>query len=155
MSHRRSSPFPRIAIVAGLALAASFNLARAAAPPIVIGDNDLAIEGELGSFRASWKIQRPEVHLMLATLTLAAPEPAVPPAIEVKWKFPSVDLAGVWTSDIGKQNFDHQGFGVESRAVLRAPLTTATVSPSPAPTPCVRSKSAAESRRRMSICTLR
>jgi alpha-galactosidase len=125
MSHRRSSPFPRFAIAAGLALAAVLpNLARAAAPPIVIGDNDLAIEGELGPFHASWKIQRPEAHLMLATLTLAAPEPAVPPAIEVKWKFPSVDLAGVWTSDIGKQNFDHQGFGVESRAVLRAPLAT-------------------------------
>ena len=96
--------------------------ATAAAPPLAIAEKDLAIVGELGPFRATWEVQRPEANLLLATLVLTAKQAASPPPLEVRWQFPAVDLAGVWTSDIGKSNFDHQGVDVESRAVLRAPL---------------------------------
>jgi len=96
--------------------------AAAAAPPIVVGEKDLAITGELGPFAAAWDLQRPAANLLLATLTLTANQAATPPPLEVKWQFPAVNLAGVWTSDIGKANFDHQGVEVQSRAVLRSPL---------------------------------
>ena len=97
-------------------------LAAHAATPLIIAENDLTLDGELGSFSASWAIQRPEPNLMLATLTLTAPQPATPPALSVKWQFPARDLAGIWVSDNAKANFDHQGVSVESRAVLRAPV---------------------------------
>ena len=106
----------------GFALAGACPTTARAAPPLVIAESDLAIAGELGPFRASWEVQRPEANLLLATLVLASPQAATPPPLEVKWKFPAVDLAGVWVSDNTKANFDHQGVGVESRAVLRAPV---------------------------------
>lgn len=116
-------PISRIVMTAGFALSASCgNLHATQAPPVVIGQSDLSIVGDLGSFSASWVVKNPEPNLMLATLTLTAPQAAVPPKFEVKWKFPAVDLAGVWVSDNEKKNFDHQGIGVESRAVLRAPV---------------------------------
>lgn len=108
-----------------LMLVGALSLSVSAAPatqPLVIAEKDLSIDGELGSFSASWKVQSPEPNLMLATLTLTAPQPATPPPLSVKWKFPAIDLAGIWVSDNTKQNFDHQGIGVESRAVLRAPV---------------------------------
>ncbi len=96
--------------------------AAAEAPPIEIAEKGLTIEGNMGSFKASWKFEHPEPALMLATLTLTAPQAEKPPAIEVRWNFPSVDLAGIWVSDNTKPNFDHQGVRIDSRAVLRAPL---------------------------------
>jgi len=89
---------------------------------IVIDPRNITIDGDLGAFKATWSSQTPEPNLLLATLTLTAPQPAQPPAISVKWNFPSVDLAGMWVSDNTKPNNDHQGMGVESRAVMRAPL---------------------------------
>lgn len=91
-------------------------------PRIVIAESDLVIKGDTGPFKTSWEIERPEADLMLATLTLTALREEAPPAIEVGWKFPAVDLAGIWVSDNTKANFDHQGVRVDSRAVLRAPL---------------------------------
>lgn len=110
-------------LLAGLTLAAFPRLANAApSPSLAIAAGDLVIDGDLGPFQPSWSVQNPEPELMLATLTLTAPEISTPPAFSVKWKFPAVDLAGVWTLDIGKSNFDHQTFKVQSRAVLNAPL---------------------------------
>lgn len=96
-------------------------MAAAAPVPHDITEDDLSIVGDLGSFKSSWEIVRQEPGLVLATLKLAAPQAAHPPAIEVKWQFPAVDLAGTWVSDYNKMNLD-QGTNVESRAVLRAPV---------------------------------
>ena len=93
-----------------------------AAPPLEIAESDLAIVGDLGPFRASWEVRRPEANLMFATLLLASQQSVTPPPLEVRWKFPAIDLAGVWVSDYSAANFDHQGVSVESRGVLRAPL---------------------------------
>lgn len=92
------------------------------ATPLVITEKDLTIDGALGSFSASWTVQSPEPNLILATLTLTAPQPATVPPFSVKWNVPAVDLAGIWVSDNTKPNNDHQGMAVEARAVLRAPL---------------------------------
>ena len=96
----------------------------AAPKPLLIEPSDLKLEGDLGPFKASWSTQRPEANLLLATLTLTAQQPAPPPPLSVKWSFPSVDFAGIWVSDNNKSNNDHQGMGVDSRAVLRAPVLT-------------------------------
>ncbi len=109
-----------------LHLAATSMLALATAtaadiPPLDITADDLTIVGELGTFKASWETRSPEPHLMLATLTLKAPQPASPPQFEVKWKFPAIDIGGTWVSDYSKRNLDPE-VSVESRAVLRAPL---------------------------------
>jgi len=76
----------------------------------------------MGAFKASWEFARPEPDLLLATLTLDAPQATKPPALKVRWNFPAVNLAGIWVSDNTKANNDHQGLKIESRAVLRAPL---------------------------------
>lgn len=94
----------------------------AKSPAIGVDEKKLAIEGDAGSFKTSWSFTRPEPDLLLATLTLAAPQAARPPALKVRWDFPAVDLAGVWMSDNTKPNNDHQGARIDSRAVLRAPL---------------------------------
>lgn len=111
-----------IVVAAGIFLAGICGNAAGATPPVAIAESDLTIVGELGSFRTSWDMQRPEANLLLATLVLTSKEAAKPPPLEVRWRFAAVDLAGVWVSDNTKANFDHQGVGVESRAVLRAPL---------------------------------
>jgi len=111
-----------MAVAAGFCLAGISENTASAAPPPVIAESDLTIVGKLGPFRVSWDMQRPEANLLLATLVLTSNEAASPPPLEVTWHFPAVDLAGVWVSDNTKANFDHQGVGVESRAVLRAPL---------------------------------
>lgn len=97
------------------------NMITAAPIPHDIVESDLTITGELGSFKSSWEIQRKEVGLVFATLKLASPTAARPPAIEVKWHFSAVDIAGTWVSDYDKANLDH-GTNVESRAMMRAPV---------------------------------
>jgi alpha-galactosidase len=89
---------------------------------IRIDEKKLVIEGDTGGFETSWDFSRPEPDLLLATLTLAAPQPAKPPALKVLWDFPAVNLAGTWVSDNTKANNDHQRMRIDSRAVLRAPL---------------------------------
>ena len=107
--------------VAGFALWDGSGITAAATPPLVIAGSDLAITGDLGPFTAAWQVQYPETSLMLATLTLSAPQAATPPPLTVTWKFPAIDLAGIWVSDNTKANNDN-GVVIESRAVLRAPL---------------------------------
>jgi len=94
----------------------------AEAAPLKIAPEDLRIEGDLGSFKATWDVQRPEANLMLATLTIESPQAATPPAFDVKWEIPSVDIAGAWVSDYGKAKLDHERTKIQSRAVQRAPL---------------------------------
>jgi len=94
----------------------------AEAAPLKITPEDLSIEGDLGSFKATWDVQHPEENVMLATLTIESPQAATPPAFEVKWKVPSVDVAGAWVSDYGKAKLDHERTKIQSRAVKRAPL---------------------------------
>jgi alpha-galactosidase len=122
MIHHLSIRTAGVALAAGVCLACFSWTTAVAAPPLAIAESDLALVGDAGPFRSSWEVQRPEANLLLATLVLTSPQAATPPPLEVKWKFPAVDLAGVWVSDNSKPNNDHQGVGVESRAVLRAPL---------------------------------
>jgi alpha-galactosidase len=109
----------------GMACALFSTIAALAKPePIRFDEKCLAIEGDTASFKASWSFARPEPELLLATLTLAAPQAAKPPALKIRWDFPSVNLAGVWVSDNTKPSHDHQGIRIDSRAVLRAPVLT-------------------------------
>jgi alpha-galactosidase len=122
--HLKRTSFASTVFFAGIfLLAPSLRAEQAKSPRVIaIDPRNITIEGDLGAFKATWSSQTPEPNLLLATLTLTAPQPAQPPAISVKWNFPSVDLAGMWVSDNTKPNNDHQGMGVESRAVMRAPL---------------------------------
>jgi len=92
------------------------------APPLKIAAKDLRIEGALGSFKATWDVKHPEKNLMLATLTIESPQAATPPALDIKWEIPAVDIAGTWVSDYSKAKLDHERTKVQSRAVQRAPL---------------------------------
>ena len=95
---------------------------QAEAKPIAFDEKTLEIEGGTGNFTASWKFERPEANLCLATLTLEAPKAQTPPKIRINYTFPAVNLAGIWVSDNTRANNDHQGLKISSRAVLRAPL---------------------------------
>jgi len=90
-------------------------------PSLAITEKALSIEGNLGTFSASWSVNRPEANLMLATLSLTANQATTPPPFTVTWDIPAVDVAGSWVSDNTKPNNDHS-VAVESRAVMRAPL---------------------------------
>jgi alpha-galactosidase len=94
------------------------------APSLLPEPGDLSIEGDLGAFRSSWDISTPEPGVMLATLSLEAPEPTEPPAFDVKWDVPAVDVAGAWVSDYRKAKDDHLATRLETRAVQRAPVLT-------------------------------
>lgn len=90
--------------------------------PVTINGNDLVISGDLGLFVPTWELSRPEPDLLLATLNLESPQASTPPAIQVAWKFPAVDLSGVWGPDQSIASYDHQSIRIDSRAVLHAPL---------------------------------
>jgi alpha-galactosidase len=122
MQRHRAKQSSVITIAAGIAFMSACHNTVRAATPLVITEKELTIIGDLGTFRASWQSQQPEANLLLATLTLTAPQDATPPPLEVKFNFPAIDLAGVWVSDYSAAFFDHQGVAVESRGVLRAPL---------------------------------
>ncbi len=94
----------------------------AEAAPLQIAQKDLRIDGDLGSFKATWDVKRPEPNLMLATLTIESPQAATPPAFDVKWDIPAVDVAGAWVADYSKAKLDHERTKIQSRAVQRAPL---------------------------------
>jgi alpha-galactosidase len=106
-----------------LTLTGGLCLPLSAAPASLMPDpDDLRIEGDLGNFKSSWEIATPEPGVMLATLKLDAPVPAVPPAFALQWSFPAIDIAGVWVSDYDKDKDDHLATRLETRAVQRAPL---------------------------------
>ncbi|BDS06733.1 hypothetical protein NT6N_17730 [Oceaniferula spumae] len=93
-----------------------------AAPVVVIPRDGLQLEGDLGSFKASWNYENPEPNLLLATLTLESPEAEIPPAITVKWDVPAVDLVGVWTPNPQSPKNNHMGMKVVSRGAQAMPL---------------------------------
>jgi len=109
-----------------LSFAATFSFVHQAGatevPSLRIKGSDLKIEGELGSFKPSWEVKQIEENLMLATLTIESPQAAVPPAFDIKWNIPAVDIAGAWVSDYAKAKLDHERTRISSRAVQRAPL---------------------------------
>jgi len=106
----------------GFALAVACPATPGAAPPPDIARGGHAPVGDPRPSPRAVGVRGPPANLLLATLVLTAPQAASPPPLEVTWQFPAIDLAGVWVSDFTKPNFDHQGVGIESRGVLRAPL---------------------------------
>lgn len=99
----------------------AMTMAWADAAPLLSASSPV-IEGELGGFVSSWTIDEREPGLVLATLKLTSPEPATPPAIKLKWDFPSVDIAGAWTPKPGAPKLDHLMTKVVSRGVLGLPM---------------------------------
>jgi len=73
MIHHLSIRIAGLAIATGLSLAGACWTTASAPPPLVIAESDLSIAGDLGPFRASWEVQRPEANLMLATLDAGHP----------------------------------------------------------------------------------
>ena len=59
---------------------------------------------------------------MLATLTIASPDASTPPAFDIKWDIPTVDIDCVWVSDYRKAKLNYGRTKIDSRAVQRAPL---------------------------------
>lgn len=117
---RPRNPWALLLLVLGVGV-----LNAPAETPVLLPDpDDLSIEGDLGAFEPSWKIAKPEAGVMLATLTLKAPEPTVPPAFQVNWDIASVDITGAWVSDYRKAKDEHLGTRLDTRAVQRAPLLT-------------------------------
>jgi len=117
---KRRSLRPAFCLASTLCLAAQIF----ASPPMSFDPDPIEIEGDLGSFEASWSFSEVEPHLQKATLVLESKEPATLPPIRLKWRFPAIDIAGHWVSDNLARKHDHYRAKVESRAVQRAPLLT-------------------------------
>jgi alpha-galactosidase len=56
------------------------------------------VRGELGLFELALDTTAVEPGVTVVTLQLAAPEPAVPGALTLRWSLPSHDIQGFWTS---------------------------------------------------------
>ncbi|MFU8847623.1 MAG: glycoside hydrolase family 36 protein [Opitutales bacterium] len=95
-----------------------------ASAPISFDPEQVEIEGELGSFEASWRVSRESSHLQHLTLTLESPTPATLPNFKLKWRVPAINIAGHWVSDALAKKHDHYRARVRSRAVQHAPLLT-------------------------------
>ena len=91
---------------------------------LTVDPKNLTIEGELGMFKSSWDIKSPQPGVMLATLTIESPKASTPPAFDIKWDIPTVDIDCVWVSDYRKAMLNYGWTKIESRAVQRAPLIT-------------------------------
>ena len=113
----------RFTLVLGL-LGTLFSAVGATSAPIHFDPKEIAIEGDLGPFEASWSTTRSGPHLQHVKLVLESPEPAVLPEFRLKWRLPAIDIAGHWVSDNLARKHDHFRARVESRAVQRAPLLT-------------------------------
>lgn len=102
-----------------LVLACSI-LAGAATLPIPA--RDLTVEGDLGTFQASWQVAEIEPHLVEATLTLLAPAAATLKPLTVQWRIPAINISGLWVSDYSKAKHDHLSVSVSSRAARGVPV---------------------------------
>jgi len=92
--------------------------------PLTVEPKNLSIEGDLGAFKSSWAITAPQPGVMLATLTVESPKATAPPAFDIKWDIPTVDIDCVWVSDYRKAKLNYGWTKIDSRAVQRAPLIT-------------------------------
>lgn len=92
------------------------------AAPLPIHARALTVEGDLGDFEASWRVNEIEPHLTEATLTLTAPAPATLSPLKVTWQVPAIDISGLWISDYRKAKHDHLSVSVSSRAARGVPV---------------------------------
>jgi alpha-galactosidase len=90
--------------------------------PILFDPEDIAIDGDLGSFTASWAKEEIENDLLVLTLTLKSPRPAVPPPFSVNWNFPSVDIYAFWNTNVDVDKHSYYKNRVSSKAASQAPV---------------------------------
>lgn len=99
-------------------------LTATAHPPLPFDPDPMEIEGDLGSFEATWKTEQVAEHVQRITLILESPEPASLPRFVIQWRIPALDISGHWVSDNLARKYDHFRARVRSRAVQHAPLLT-------------------------------
>jgi len=90
--------------------------------PILFEPEDIAIDGDLGSFTASWAKEEIENDLLVLTLTLKSSRPAVPPPFSVNWNFPSVDIHAFWNTNVDVDKHSYYKNRVSSKAASQAPV---------------------------------
>ncbi len=63
-----------------------------------LSGHQIAIAGDLGDFDLTVEVKKLEEGLETATLRLTHPTGAVPPPFSLKWKMPSSNIAGYWST---------------------------------------------------------
>ncbi len=101
---------------------ATESLSRSHWTPIAFNPDEIEIDGDLQSFTATWEKDEVEENLQILTLTLESPRPAVPPLFSVKWSFPSVDISGIWNTNLNVDKVNYWGNRVTSKATNQAPV---------------------------------
>jgi alpha-galactosidase len=91
-------------------------------PEVRFNQKDLTIDGDLGTFKASWKSELVTDGVQLVTLTLNSPKATTPPEFALKWTTPSVDIHGFWTPKLSQDKSNYYNSYVKSRAVRYAPV---------------------------------
>lgn len=89
-----------------------------------IAQDDLVLDGDLGTFAPSWSLQEPEPGVVLARLTLTARRPAILPELTARFSTPSVGVAGNWSPRTQVDRVSRWGNRVTSRATTNAPMMT-------------------------------
>lgn len=90
--------------------------------PILFDPEDIAIDGDLESFTATWAKEDISDDLMILTLTLKSLRPAVPPPFSIKWSFPSVDIHAFWNTSVDVDKHDYYKNRIDSKAASQAPV---------------------------------
>jgi alpha-galactosidase len=112
----------KVSLFALILFSFATGLLTALPEPVKFSQRDIAIDGDLKSFKATWKSQKLEEGVILVTLTLDSPTPATPPQFTLRWTTPSVDIHGYWTPVISLDKATYYRARVQSRAVRYAPV---------------------------------
>ncbi|MEL6538987.1 MAG: glycoside hydrolase family 36 protein, partial [Bacteroidota bacterium] len=91
-------------------------------PPLVIAPDSISVEGDLGPFTVSTKVEQAEAGLMLITYTFTSAEPAHLPPVQLALRFPSVDIQGYWNPKISMDKVNYYSSGFSSKLSRNAPV---------------------------------
>jgi len=85
---------------------------------------EIEIDGDLKSFKPSWRTEEISEGLQIITLTLKSEKEATPPRFFLRWSLPSVDIYGFWNTDIDVNKVNYYRNRITSRASSQAPVFT-------------------------------
>ena len=90
--------------------------------PISFDPGEIEIRGDLNGFTPFWEQEEVADGLIILTLNLKSPQPAVPPRFSLQWDFPSVDVYGFWNSNVDVDKVTYYNNSVTSKAASQAPV---------------------------------
>lgn len=90
--------------------------------PLTINLDSIKIDGELGDFSVSKKISSETTGVDLITFTFSSDKPSSLQPVDIKFKFPSIDINGYWNTTTAVDKVNYYNSKVSSRISSNAPI---------------------------------